>query len=122
MPWLFVLFVTVPIAEIALFIVIGERIGLAATVVIVVLTALVGSSLVSRQGRGQWTRIQQTIASGAFPGPELAHGAMILVSGVLLVTPGFLTDGVGFLLLVPQVRDAIRRKWLRRRQNRVQIL
>lgn len=122
MPWLFVLFVTVPIAEIALFIVVGDRLGLGPTIVIVVVTALLGATLVSRQGRNQMTRIRQTIASGAFPSVELAHGAMILVAGALLITPGFITDTVGFLLLVPQVREMVRRVWSRRMRDRVQIL
>jgi UPF0716 protein FxsA len=122
MPWLFVLFVAVPIAEIALFIVVGERLGLGSTIVIVVMTALLGATLVSRQGRSQMTQIRRSTASGAFPAVELAHGAMILVAGALLITPGFLTDTIGFLLLVPQFREMVRRVWSRRMRDRVQIL
>ncbi len=66
--------------------------------------------------------MQSTLAGGRFPGDELAHGAMILVAGALLITPGFLTDGVGFLLLVPPVREALRRFGARRMRGRVQIL
>jgi UPF0716 protein FxsA len=122
MPTLFVLFTVVPLIEIALFIVVGDRLGLGPTIALVLVTALAGSALVSRQGRGQIRRLQSTLASGAFPGNELAHGAMILVAGALMITPGFLTDAVGFLLLVPQVREAIRRYGTKRMQNRVQIL
>ena len=122
MPLLFALFVAVPLVEIALFIVVGNRLGLGPTIVIVVTTALVGATLVSQQGRGQMTRIQKSAVTGAFPGPELAHGAMILVAGALLITPGFLTDTIGFLLLVPPIREAVRRAWSRRMRDRVQIL
>ena len=122
MPTLFVLFTIVPLIEIALFIVIGERLGLGTTVVLVIATALIGSMLVSRQGRGQIARVQQAVAMGAFPGRELAHGAMILVAGALMITPGFLTDAVGFLLLVPSIREVIRRYGANRMANRVEIL
>lgn len=111
---LFLLFVVTPLAEIGLFIIVGNRIGIAATLVVVFVTAILGAGLVSRQGRGELTRARDTILSGSFPGRELAHGAMILVSGALLLTPGFLTDAVGFSLLVPQVREAVR-KYLARR-------
>jgi UPF0716 protein FxsA len=122
MPTLFVLFTVVPLIEIALFIVVGDRLGLGPTIALVVITALLGSVLVSRQGRGQLQRIQSTVAAGGFPTKELAHGAMILVAGALMITPGFLTDAVGFLLLVPQVREAVRRYGSKRMQGRVQIL
>jgi len=122
MPILLVLFIAVPVIEIALFVAIGERLGIVTTLVIVVATALIGSVLVSRQGSGALSNIQTAIARGEMPGKELAHGAMILVAAVLLITPGFLTDVVGFLLLVPAVREAIRRIGERRFRNRVQIL
>ena len=106
---LFVLFIATPIIEIGLFIVIGGRIGILWTLLIVIITAIVGASLVSRQGRGELFRARETLMSGSFPGRELAHGAMILVAGALLLTPGFLTDVVGFSLLVPAIREALRR-------------
>ena len=113
-PWLFVVFVVTPIIEIGLFIALGGRIGIAWTLVIVIATAFLGASLVSRQGRGELARASQTLRSGEFPGKELAHGAMILVAGALLLTPGFLTDAVGFSLLVRPVREVLR-KFLARR-------
>ena len=85
---------------------VGERIGIPATLVIVVVTAMVGASLVSRQGRAEFAALQASAVQGVVPTKELAHGAMILVAGVLLLTPGFFTDGVGFLLLTPPVRAA----------------
>jgi UPF0716 protein FxsA len=113
-PILLALFVVVPILEIALFVVVGDRIGLPATLALVVVTAVVGASLVNRQGRGTMAAVHQETLAGRFPARELAHGGMILVAGALLITPGFLTDGVGFSLLVPQVREALRR-WGSRR-------
>jgi len=106
---LFLLFVGIPIAEIALFIFVGERIGLLATLVLIVFTAVIGSALVARQGAGAIAQVQTAFFEARFPGKELAHGAMIVVAGAFLVTPGFLTDGLGFLLLVPPVREAARR-------------
>ena len=106
---LFLLFVGIPIAEIALFIYVGGRIGLLATLVAIVLTAAVGSTLVARQGAAAMADVQSAFFSARFPGRELAHGAMIVIAGAFLVTPGFLTDVVGFLLLVPPVREAARR-------------
>ncbi len=122
MPILLVLFVVVPIAEIAVFVAVGDRLGILTTLVIVVTTAIVGSALVSRQGRGAITGIRTSIARGQLPGAQLAHGAMILVAAALLITPGFITDIVGFLLLVPAVRDIIRRAGERRFRNRIEIL
>ncbi len=108
-PILLTAFVVVPIVEIALFVVASDRIGIWTTLFIVVVTAFVGASLVSRQGRGAVAAVQSEFAAGRFPGKQLAHGAMILVAGALLVTPGFLTDAIGFSLLVPAIREVIRR-------------
>lgn len=121
-PVLFAVFLVVPIVEVVLLMFVGSRIGFLTTAALVVATALLGSVLVSRQGRGQIRRVQETLAAGVFPGRELAHGAMILVAGALLITPGFLTDAIGFALLVPGIREAIRRYGVRRMQNRVQVL
>lgn len=119
---LFLAFVAVPVAEIALFIGVGGRIGLLNTLALIVITAIIGAALVSRQGRGVWARFQAQLATGSFPGPELAHGAMILFGGALLLTPGFITDAVGFLLMVPAVREWIRRWGTRRFQARANII
>jgi len=112
--WLFLAFLAVPLIEIALFIQIGGLIGLWPTLAIVVLTAVAGTMLVRGQGamamgnlRGSFSRLED-------PTEPLAHGAMILVSGALLLTPGFFTDAIGFALLMPPVRSAVF-AWLRRR-------
>lgn len=116
-PALFVLFLVTPIVEIALFIAVGDRIGLGATLTIVVVTALIGASLVSRQGQAEMAALNASVSRGEIPTKQLAHGAMILIAGALLLTPGFLTDGVGFALLVPPIREAVR-KWFSRRYGR----
>ena len=109
MGFLLLAFIAIPVAEIALFIYVGERIGLLATLVVIVLTAVVGSALVARQGAGALQQVQSAFFEARFPGKELAHGAMIVVAGAFLVTPGFITDGLGFLLLIPAVREVARR-------------
>lgn len=115
---LFLLFVAIPIAEIALFIYVGGQIGLLPTLVAIVLTAAIGSFLVSRQGAAALADVRTAFFSARFPGRELAHGAMIVVAGAFLVTPGFLTDAIGFLLLVPPVREAARRAAMKRLSGR----
>ncbi len=119
---LFWAFVLVPPIEIGLFIVVGGRIGFGATMAIVLVTAFAGAYLVSQQGRGILAQIQAEFASGQFPAKTLAHGAMVLVAGALLLTPGFLTDVIGFSLLSPQIREVLRRWGVRRWSNRVTIL
>ncbi len=119
---LFGAFLVVPIVEIMLFVAIGQRIGLAATLIVVVFTAVLGSTLVARQGRATWIRLQTELAQGEVPGQTVAHGAMILVAGALLLTPGFLTDAVGFALLVPAVREWLRFKVVNRYRNRWTIV
>ena len=105
--WLFVLFLLVPLIEIALFIQVGGLIGLWPTLAIVVLTAVAGTWLVRSQGAQALVQLRRSFDELRDPSEPLAHGAMILFSGALLLTPGFFTDVVGLLLLVPQVRQAI---------------
>ena len=111
---LFVLFIAVPLIEIALFIQLGSFLGLGWTLLIVVLTALVGTWLVRQQGLAVLGKVQNSLNDLNDPTEPLAHGAMILFSGALLLTPGFFTDPVGFLLLVPKIREAMFR-WIRSR-------
>ena len=101
---LFLAFILVPIIEIALFIQIGGAIGTWPTLAVVVLTAILGTWLVKSQGRMALGQIRRSFDRLDDPTLPLAHGAMILVSGVLLLTPGFFTDAVGFALLMPPVR------------------
>ncbi len=105
--WLFLAFLSVPLIEIALFIQIGGAIGLWSTLGIVVLTAVIGTFLVRTQGALAMNSLRQSFGTLSDPSEPLAHGAMILVSGALLLTPGFFTDAVGFALLIPGVRSAV---------------
>ena len=102
--WLFVLFVTVPIIEIALFIQIGGEIGLLSTLCIVIATAFLGTYLVRKQGLSALSQLKNNVETLENPIAPLAHGIMILLAGALLLTPGFFTDAVGFSLLVPNIR------------------
>jgi UPF0716 protein FxsA len=106
--WLFFGFVLVPIAEIVLFYYVGTWLGILPTIALVVVTAIVGSWLVSKQGKNTWVQLQTEIVQGGVPDVPIVHGAMILVAGALLLTPGFLTDAVGLALLIPAVREFLR--------------
>lgn len=105
--WLFFAFLAVPLIEIGLFIQVGGMIGLWPTLAIVVLTALAGTMLVRSQGALALAQLKNSFETLRDPTEPLAHGAMILFSGALLLTPGFFTDAVGFALLVPAVRNII---------------
>lgn len=105
--YLFVAFLLVPVIEIALFIQVGGAIGLWPTLAIVVLTAVAGAWLVRSQGRAAIGQLQNSFSTLDDPSEPLAHGAMILIAGALLLTPGFFTDAVGFALLMPPVRVAV---------------
>lgn len=105
--WLFLAFLAVPLIEIALFIQVGGLIGLWPTLLIVVLTAILGTFLVRQQGLDALSRVQNSFSQLSDPTEPLAHGAMIVFSGALLLTPGFFTDAVGFALLVPPFRQKI---------------
>jgi len=104
---LFLLFLLVPLIEIALFIQVGGAIGLLWTLAIVILTAIIGTVLVRGQGIAVLSRLRGSLQDLQDPTEPLVHGAMILFSGALLLTPGFFTDAVGFALLVPSVRASI---------------
>ena len=105
--YLFLAFVLVPIVEIGLFIQVGGALGLWPTLGIVILTAFLGTWLVRAQGRLAIQQLQASFSQMNDPTEPLVHGAMILVSGVLLLTPGFFTDAVGFALLIPSLRMAV---------------
>lgn len=114
--WLFLAFVMVPLIEIALFIQVGGILGLWPTLLIVVVTAIIGTHLVRAQGMQALGQVKSSFNELRDPSEALANGAMILFSGALLLTPGFFTDAVGFALLVPGFRLAVF-KWVRSRIN-----
>lgn len=104
---LFFLFALLPIIEISLLISVGEQIGGWNTVAIVVFTALLGSYLVRQQGLSTLLQAQKKMQQGAMPGQEVAEGLLLVIAGVMLVTPGFITDFLGFLFCLPMTRPLI---------------
>lgn len=110
----FLLLLVVPLTEIAVFIVVGREIGLMATLLITLGTAVAGTFLLRRQGMAALERIRAELAARRLPARALADGAMIAAAGVFLLTPGFVTDTLGILLFVPGVRGAVWRHAARR--------
>lgn len=104
MKFLFVLFIVMPIAEITLLIKVGQHIGVLYTASLVVLTALIGSFMLRQQGMATLFRAQERLQSGQIPIQEMLEGIFLAVGGVLLITPGFITDVFGFVCLIPVTR------------------
>lgn len=104
---LFFLFTTVSLLEIFVLIKVGGLLGAWPTVLLIIVTAFIGSALVRSQGLQVIAHLQQRIAKGEMPGLQLIEGLMLIIIGVLLVTPGFVTDLAGLLLLQPAIRSAI---------------
>ena len=118
---LFILFAVIPVIELYLLIKVGSLIGALPTVALVLSISLAGAWLVRHQGFEILRRIQSELAQGRLPAAELLDGAMVLVGGVLLLTPGFFTDFLGLFFLIPFTRAAIKqlaRLWLQRRLSR----
>jgi UPF0716 protein FxsA len=110
---LVILFIVVPIAELYVIIQVGQLIGVVPTLFLLLADALLGSWLLKHEGRGAWRRFNEALAGRRFPGREVADGALIIVGGTLLLTPGFITDIFGLFLLLPPTR-AITRRLLKR--------
>ena len=110
-PWwlLLVAFVVVPLVEIYVIIQIGQVIGAWWTILLLIADSILGSWLVKREGRRAWRALQAALQQGRMPGRELADGVLILVGGTLMLTPGFVTDAVGILCLLPVTRPLGRR-------------
>ncbi len=102
---IFLLFLTIPFVEIYLLLQIGGIVGIFPTILLVVFTAVLGTWLLRRQGFITWRRFQDNLAKGEIPAYEMIEGPILLVGGVLLLTPGFFTDAIGFACLIPQVRQ-----------------
>lgn len=114
---LLALFVLLPLVELAVLIQVGRAVGLLWTLVIVLLTGVLGAALARRQGLRAWLAIRSELQEGRVPGEALVDGLLILIGGIVLLTPGILTDLVGFSLLIPATRQALKRS-LRRRFER----
>lgn len=118
---LLLLFILVPLLEIWLLIKVGGRIGATPTVALVVLTAVVGVTLLRLQGLRTLTRANERLRGGELPAQEMGEGLILALAGILLLTPGFATDAVGFACLVPPVRRRLLAPWLRGLQARSQF-
>lgn len=112
--YLLALFIGLPIIELVLLIKVDRLIGFGPTVLLVVLTGVVGASMVRRQGLALLFKIRQEMQRGNTPAPQMIDGIMLLIAGAFLITPGLITDTVGFALLIPFVRKAIR-EWIRKK-------
>lgn len=111
---LLLLFILVPAVELVLLIELGGRIGMLATLALIVITGVLGASLARWQGLGVLRTMQAELAGGRIPANAIVDGAIVLLAGALLMTPGFLTDTVGFLCLIPGVRRLAKRTLWRR--------
>ena len=115
---LFLAFTLIPVSEIYILITIGGQIGILPSIALVILTGLVGASLARSQGLQTLGRIQDSFQQGLVPGEELLNALLIAIAGVVLLTPGFLTDAAGLFLLIPATRTLCR-EWLKRRMESV---
>ena len=104
---IFLLFIFIPIIEIAIFISIGSNIGILNTVAIILITALVGIFLVRRQGMSLLFNAQKNMSQGIMPAEEIKGGIFLLISGLLLITPGFFTDCIGFAMFLKPVQNFV---------------
>ncbi|WP_299019631.1 FxsA family protein [uncultured Photobacterium sp.] len=113
-PVLLFLFIVVPIIEIALFVQLGGFIGLWPTIALVLVTAIVGASLVRSQGIATLMSVQSRLQQGELPAQQIVEGVMLAVAGVLLLTPGFMTDALGMLVLLPAPRAMLAKQLMSR--------
>ena len=113
---LFLAFTIIPVSEIYILIAIGGQIGILPSIGLVILTGIVGASLARSQGLQTLGRIRDSFQQGVVPGEELLNALLIAIAGIVLLTPGFLTDAVGLFLLIPTTQ-ALCREWLKRRME-----
>ena len=114
------LFLVVPFLELYVIVQVSHVFGVAPTLLTLVAVSIAGAWLVKREGLGVWRRAQRRLEDGEMPGRELVDGVLILIAGALLLTPGFLTDIVGVLLLLPPVRAAVRGLAVMRMARRIE--
>jgi UPF0716 protein FxsA len=112
-------FIVVPIAELYVLIQIGSAIGILPTIALLILDSVLGAALMRSQGRAAWMRFNRALAEGRVPGREVMDGALVIFGGALLVTPGFLSDILGLILLLPPTRAIVRTVLVRRFAGRV---
>ena len=118
-PILVIAFILVPLAELAVLIAVGDWIGLVPTLILLLVVSVAGAWLAKREGMAAWRRLQLALAQGRMPTVEVTDGALILLAGALLLTPGFLSDVLGILLLLPPTRAVARRMLPRLAERRL---
>ncbi len=106
--WLVLIFIVVPLAELYVIIQVGGAIGVVPTLVLLLADALLGSMLLRHQGRAAWVRFNRALAENRMPHKEVFDGVLIIFGGALLITPGFITDIFGLILLIPPTRAIVR--------------
>src|SRR5215216_6805515 len=121
LPLLLIIFVLVPIAELAVIIQVGQEIGVWWTIAILIADSILGSLLMRSQGRIAWRRFNEALRAGRIPAREVADGVLVIFGGALLLTPGFLSDIFGLLFLLPPTRAVIRRLFLRQAMRRITV-
>lgn len=117
-PLLILLFIVLPIVELYALIQVGQSIGVLPTIGLLILDSIVGAFLLRREGRSAWLRFNDAVRSGRVPARETLDGGLVILGGALLMTPGFVTDIFGLVMLVPPTRAVVRRfalPWLGRR-------
>jgi UPF0716 protein FxsA len=123
---LFILLIAIPIAELYVIVQVAQGIGILPTLALLIGISMAGAWLLKREGTATWARLQQTLARGQMPTNEVTDGALILFGGALLLTPGFLSDVIGLILLIPPTRALVKgsarkvfARWARRRGGTV---
>ena len=106
-PFILLIFIVIPLVEVYLFIEVGQEIGALPTVLLCITTAVIGSAMVRAQGISTMARFQQEMAAGQMPATTMMEGFALMLGGILLITPGFFTDAIGFLCLIPYTRRAV---------------
>jgi UPF0716 protein FxsA len=118
---LIALFILVPLAELYVILRVGDAIGIGWTILLLVADSILGSLLLRAQGRSVWRRFNSALSDGRMPHREVVDGVLVVFGGAFLLTPGFLTDVVGLLLLIPPTRALIRALVVRRLGRRVTV-
>ncbi len=119
LPLVLLLFVGVPLLELYVILQVGQAIGALWTIALLVLSSLIGTALLRSQGRSTWRRFRAALTSGRPPARETIDGALVIVGGALMLAPGFVTDALGALLLLPPTRAVARRGIVRHARSRL---
>lgn len=111
--WKYVIFIGIPVAEIFVLARLSDVIGVLPTILLVIITGIIGARMVIAQGRMVWQSFKLRLTTGEIPDTEVAHGAMLIFAGAVLLTPGIITDLIGLALLVPSIREFLRVRFMK---------